>query len=481
MGPCTLGTPHGTVDRSVTGPRGRPAHRLRTLAGRFKRSELGGLAGDSGYMAVTQGSYVGSDLVQIAIITHALGLAEFGRFALVVAFVSLVSAVLNVKVSIAATTFGARHLREDPRSAAGVFQLAYLVDLSTGAVFVLAVGLLSLLIGTGIVDGVGLVVVLLYTLVPLAKNLDNTPLVILRLRDRFKLVATVTFATEMLRLACVVAALAVDKSLLAVVIGLVVGRFVASAAKAVLAYWVFEKDFPDVRLARPAIRHLPPDERQAMRRTIVKSSAISLDHITQVHVPTLLLGAYVGATGTGLYKIGMALAAVVSKVADPASAALLPRLSRLWSEERFDDLRRLVKQATLITLPIIAVVFMLIVVLRDPLLQVLGGGPEATEAGTILILGAAGQAMYAAVFWRGTVLHAARRTGAVAAVSMIGAALQIAASFVMIRAWGAEGAALAFLLSRLFINGSLSVLAVRVMNRAGRGPDPPLARPQVEA
>ncbi len=428
-------------------------------------------------MAVTQGSYVGSDLVQIALITHALGLAEFGRFSLVVAFVSLVSALLNVKVSIAATTFGARHLRRDPRAAAGVFQLSYLVDLSTGVLFVITVGLLSLLIGSGIVGGVGITVVLLYTLVPLAKNLDNTPLVILRLRDRFKLVAAVTFATELLRLAFVVAALAVDKSLFAVVVGLVVGRLVASAVKAVLAFRVFGKDFPGVKLRRPALRHLPPDERQAMRRTILKSSAISLDHVSQVHVPTLLLGAFVGATGTGLYKIGMALAAVVSKVADPASAALLPRLSRLWAEERFDDLRRLVKQATLITLPIIAVVFLVIVLIRDPLLELLGGGEEATAAGTILILGAAGQAAYAAVFWRGTVLHAAHRTGAVAAVSMIGAALQIAAAYVLIRVMGAEGAALAFLLSRLFINGSLSVLAVRVMNRAGRGATPPLVTP----
>lgn len=455
----------------------RPARRLGALTARFRKSELGGLAGDSGYQAVIQGSYVGSDLVQIGLITHALGIAEFGRFSLVVAFVAIISAVFNPRVSIAATTFGARHLQRDPRAAAGVFQLAYLVDVSTGILFVIAVGLLSLLLGSGLVGGVGLGVVLLYALVPLAKTIDNTPLVILRLRDRFRLLAGVTLATEMLRLALVAGALAIDKSLLAVVVGLVAGRLVASAIKALLAYRIFGKAFPDVTLAQPAIRHLPPQERQAMRRTIYKSSFITLDGVAQVQVPTLMLGAFVGATETGLYKIGMAIAAIVAKAADPASAALLPRLSRLWAQERFDDLRRLVRQATLITLPIIAVLYLAVVLLRDPALELLGGGPAATAAGTILILGAGGQAIYAAVFWRGTVLFAAHRTGVVATVSVVGAVFQVVAALVLIRAWGAEGAALAFLLSRLLINGTLGVIAVRVLNRAGRVGKPALAAP----
>jgi len=422
-----------------------------------------------------QGSIAGAELVQVAMITHALGLAEFGRFALMVAFVTIVSAVLNPRVGIAATTFGARHMRRDPRSAAGVFQLSYLVDLVTGVLTVIAVGLLSLLFGSGIVGGLGIGLVLLYTLVPLSKIGDTTPLVILRLCDRFRLLAVATISTEILRIALVFAALAVDGSLLAVVIGLVAGKLVASAVKALLAFRVFGTASPGVSLARPNLRHLPAGERKAMRRTIFQSSFITWDSVAQVHVPTLLLGAFVGVTETGIYKVGMTIAAIVGKAADPASAALLPRLSRLWVEERFDDLKRLLRQATLITLPLVALLYLTIVVLRDPILELIGGGPAATAAGTVLILGAAGQAVYAMVFWRGNVLYAAHRTGAVAAVSMAGAVFQLAAVLVLIPAMGAEGAALAFLLSRLLINGSLAILAVRTLRRVGQVTEPALA------
>lgn len=432
----------------------------------MRKSELGGLAGDSGYTAVIQGSIVGTDLIQIGLITHTLGLTEFGRFSLMVAFVAIIIALMNPRVGIAATTFGARHLRGEPRCAAGVFQLSYLVDLATGTLCLVFIALLITLLGSGVVGGVGFGLVALYALAPLSKVLDTTPLVILRLRDRFRLIAGVTLATEVLRLVLVIVALTVSQSLLAVVVGLVAGKLIASTIKAALAFRIFSSAFDGVSLTRPAIKHLPRDERRAMLRTIFQSSFISFDSIGQVQAPTLLLGAFAGATEVGIYKIGMTVAAVVGQAVDPVSMALLPRLSRLWAAGRLRDLQRLVRQATLISLPVIAVLYLAVVVLRDPVLELIGGGPAARAAGTVLILGAAGQAMYAAVFWRGAVLHAAHRTGAVAAMSVAGAFVAVPAALLLIPPLGAEGAAIAVLLSRVLVNASLAVLAVRVLNRA---------------
>jgi O-antigen/teichoic acid export membrane protein len=203
-----------------------------------------------------------------------------------------------------------------------------------------------------------------------------------------------------------------------------------------------------------------------LKRTIFQSNLLSFEGIAQVQVPTLLLGAFAGVTETGLYKVGMAIAALIGSVAAPVSGALLPRVSRLWSQERFVDLRRLLKQATFITVPLIALLYLLVVLLRNPILELIGGGPEARAAGTVLILGAGGQAVAAAVFWRSNMLHAAHRTGVVAGVSIIGAALQVALVLLLVPPFGAEGAALAFLLSRIFINGTLGYRAIRTLNNA---------------
>lgn len=439
---------------------------MRGVVARFRQSELGGLAGDTGYVAVVQGTVVGTGLLQLALITNALGLAEYGRFALVVAWATLIAAFFNFRVEIGATTFGARYLRADTRCAVGVYQLTYLIDMISGLVFMVVVVLLTVLVGSGIVGGVSPEVVFIYALALLGRNLEMVPVVILRQLDRFNLVAGATFGTEMARLVMVFVALSVWESLLAVAIAFAIGNLAGGVIKAVLAARVFAREFPRERLTRPAIGNIPPYDRRALKRTTFQSNLLSYEGIAQVQVPTLLLGALAGATETGLYKVGMAIAALIQSVAAPVSGALLPRLSRLWSEERFVDLRRLLKQATLITLPVIALLYLLVVVFRDPILELIGGGPEAKAAGTVLILGAAGQAVYAAVFWRANVLHAAYRTGTVAAVSMFGAALQIATVVVLVPRFGAEGAAVAFLVSRFVINGSLAYFAIRTLNGA---------------
>jgi O-antigen/teichoic acid export membrane protein len=177
----------------------------------------------------------------------------------------------------------------------------------------------------------------------------------------------------------------------------------------------------------------------------------------------LLLGTMATPTQTALYKVGMAVASGLTVVVDPASAALLPRFSRLWAARRQAELNRLVRHATLISAPLIAALFVLLVVFRDPLLQLFGGGPAASDAGTVLILGALGHAFHAAVFWRTTVLFAVDRAKTVSAVMLPTTALQIAGVALLVPPLGAIGAALAFVVSRALSAVVLSVAAVRAL------------------
>ena len=82
--------------------------RLRARIAARRRGELGGLAADSLYVAVWQGATSLADLAQIALIAHVLGLDQYGRFVVVVAFVMLVTQFFDVRVGVAATTLGAR-------------------------------------------------------------------------------------------------------------------------------------------------------------------------------------------------------------------------------------------------------------------------------------------------------------------------------------------------------------------------------------
>ena len=96
------------------------------------------------------------------------------------------------------------------------------------------------------------------------------------------------------------------------------------------------------------------------------TSVVSYARITQVQLPTLVLGSLTGATQVGIYKIGMAAAVAIGKLSDPAYVAFLRCFTRLWSGERREEARRMIRQSSLIAAPLMAAAFVVLVLLRDP-------------------------------------------------------------------------------------------------------------------
>ena len=174
---------------------------------RFRRSQLGGLAKDSGYVALWQASAAGALLAQTALITHAFGLSGYGRFAVVVAFVELVGGLFNLRVGIAATTFGARWLVRDVRVAAGVFQYGFLVDMATTVAAVLVLAVLAFTVGPHVAGGDSATLIVVYAFALVGPMLTRSSYVILRLLDRFGLIATYSWSLELVRVVLIVGAI----------------------------------------------------------------------------------------------------------------------------------------------------------------------------------------------------------------------------------------------------------------------------------
>ena len=434
-----------------------PPLRLRFAA------ELRALGRDSFYVGVWQGSGAAAELVQIALITHALGLAEYGKLALVVAFVMLVSQLFDVKVSTSATIFAARELHRSPERAAGIMQFNLLVDALTGLLGFAAVVALAVLLGPGIVGNAELGLVVLYGLVPLASTVDVSSTTLLRLLDRFRLIALSTTVVEALRVALVAAALAVYGTLTAVVLALLAAKLVAGAMYAITATTAFRRS-QGRPLLRPAMATVR-EERRGMVAMTMHTSVVSYARITQVQLPTLVLGSLVGATQVGIYKIGMAAAAAIGKLSDTAYVAFLPRFTRLWSGERRAEARRLIRQSSLIAVPLMAAAFVVLVLLRDPVLRLLGGGPAATAAASVLIVGAIGYAINGALFWNVGVLFASGRAAAMSKISVAVALVQIAILAPLILTFDATGAALSVGLSSTMANVVTTMLAVRALRQ----------------
>jgi O-antigen/teichoic acid export membrane protein len=432
----------------------------------WRRGEFGGLAGDSFYVAIWQGAVSLADLAQIALITHALGLDEYGRFAVAVAFVTLVAKIFDVRVGVAATMFGARELGRDSRRAAGVFQLSYLIDLITGVVGFAVVAALSLAVGPGLVGEQGSLLIVLYAAALLASTVEDSSVAVLRLCDRFRLVAACAVPLEAARVGMIAGAFLISKGLLAVMVALIVQKALATVVQVGAAAWAFRAE-ADRPLLRDRAIGAVGDLRRQVIRTVFHTNVVSYARLAQSQLPTVVLGAISGPLQAGLYKIGMAAAAAIGRLADPAYIALLPRVSRLLAAGRRLAVRSLVERASLVSVPAMAAALAALIVLRGPVLDLLGGSGSA-DAAPVLIMGGIAYAINGAAFWNVGVLFAAGRSRAVAWIAVAGAAVQLLLLVPLVLVLDdATGAALSFLCSLTLTNLAATLLALHAIRQGG--------------
>jgi O-antigen/teichoic acid export membrane protein len=110
-----------------------------------------------------------------------------------------------------------------------------------------------------------------------------------------------------------------------------------------------------------------------------------------------------------------------------------------------------------------------VILLRSPILELVGGDKAAAEAAGVLVLAAIGQAVNGALFWNNGVLFATGNSRVVSRIALGGLVVQVALLFPLVDANGAEGAAVALLVSVVGTNMLGGWFAVRALRRSGRG------------
>lgn len=431
------------------------------MVARLFPGELAGLGRDSGLLGVARAAEIAGALAQVALVSHVLGLREFGRLTLALAFVTLVQQFFDFRVGPATVTFGAQ-AGDDPRAAAAVIQFGYLVDGATGVLGFLTVAALSPLVGPSLIGDQGTILLLLLSLTLLSSTVDTTSAAVLQIYRGFRVLAGYAAAKEIVRIAALALALALGGSLVAVVVALLVNDVIAAIGIGTLAARRFRATHA-VSLRRPALRSLG-ESRRPMLRMIFNTNVVGYGRLAQVQLPPLLIGAFHGPIEAGLYKVGMTIATGMGSLGDPPRGAALSRLSRLWHEGKRDEIRHLVRRSTLVAAPLLAIVAATVILLRVPLLGAVGGA-EARAAASILVLGVIAHAVNAALFWNGPLMMAARGTVRLSVVAVAGVLAQIPLLFLVVPRHGATGAAWVFLAVYVLQNAWVTRIALRILGR----------------
>jgi O-antigen/teichoic acid export membrane protein len=443
--------------RTITGP-------ARRLLGALRRGELGGLIGDSFWVGVSQGSMAVVQLIQIALITHSLGLSAYGELALVVSVVSLSGRFFDLRVGTVVTVFAAERMGTSLAAARGIAQFGFAASLIVGAVSAVVVGFVAVVVGQDLIGTDGPLLIAAYGLTLVTGAFQDPGSALLRLLDRFRLVAVYTAVLQVLRLILIAVAILGFDSLLAVVLALVIVDGLTSAAELWASARVFKKESGGVSMfARGASPTRP--ERRRMLRMMWHTNLVTYGGMAQAQLPDLIIGIVAGTTELGVYKVGMSFATGLATLVQPLYGSVLPRLSRLWNAGRGLEMRRLIRHVSYFSVPAMAVLTLIVAwPLQTPLVHALGGEEAvAAGAGTVLVFGVIARGFGSAFFWNISVLWATGHSRAAAWIQISGAVLQIGLLAVLIGPLGAEGAAIAFCVSNLLLNTADTAIAVRAM------------------
>lgn len=434
------------------------ANRLRTRLQRVLAPETRGLVQDSFVLSLGTAVATVGQMVQIALMTNFLGLKAYGQFALVVACIAVASRFFDVQVGSTAVAYASK-TRDDAEATSGIFRFSYLVDGFAGLAGYAVVAAIAPLIADHLVGGHGPLLFFVYGLTLLTATVETTSLAILQFLGEFKKILWVTILREILRVALLSAFLGRFDSLSGAVVALVIVETVFVAAVVLVSGKAFDRSYAlTLRRARSWPR---PDVRRSMLRMIFHTNFITYAKLVSSQAPTILLGAFRGPVDVGAFKVAMALAAGVGKPADPAWAAALPRLSQLWNQRRFSELRALLVQSTLLAMGILAIGVSIVLLLRSELIRIFAG-QHAPAAWAVLLLALSAQVVNGALFWNSALLIAARRAN-VASRSYVATGLLLVVLLpVLIRTLGATGAAIALLTSTVCGNIMLTVGALRM-------------------
>lgn len=403
-------------------------------------SRLRGVLANLGWLLASNALMAVLSLVYIGMATRTLGLADFGRFALITGTAQTLATLVSFETWKVVVQYGLEHESAGRRAAlARLQQAAALVEVaSAGCGIALVVAIFLVWPHPFGLDPAVKPFALGYAVVQMV-TLRSTPTGILRMRDRFRLAALADSVQPVGRLlgACAVQWLAPS----------LVGFLCAWALAEVLtmvATWVLAARTGDVRrlLAARTDWATMRAENPGILGILASTNGQSSLGLAARQLPLLLVGGFAGAAAAGAFRLAAQLANALSKISILLTRAAFPEIVRSIRSASGARFRRAVVRVALAGGFAAALVMALVWVLGDDLLQLVGG--EAFGAGYVYLLwlaGAGAVELSASAFE--PILLSVRRAVSATVARGLAVALQLGLSLALLPRIGALGAGIA--------------------------------------
>ena len=394
----------------------------------------------------------------LAVTARGLGPELFGTLILIHSYIKLVGGLTKFQSWQAVIHYGAASLEakrvEDLR---GLIKFTTALDLASALIgMAIAMGLAGLAGGWLGWGEETTSLVMLYSLL-IAVTIKATPIGVLRLFDRFKLIALQTPLSPTVGLIGVSLAYGLDGGLAAYLAAWFAAGLVESAALVILGW----RELARQNLLRGlnfSLRGLV-DPHPGLWRFVWATNIFTSLSAASSHLVTLVLGWLLGPAAAGLFKIAHQFASVLVVPAAALRRTIYPEFAKLAAKGEPRHLRKLMLRAGLISGSVAVIVVLVIAAIGEPLIRLTVGEAYAAAA-DLLILLAAGSAVLLYGFALEPVFFALGRPGIMLRLGVITAALNLVLMFLLVAQYGLIGAGVAVLASTVVYVGLATMIAL---------------------
>jgi O-antigen/teichoic acid export membrane protein len=385
--------------------------------------------------------------VTVSITARSLGPALFGVMALIEVYGRTIERFVRFESWQAVVRYGADALESDDGD-----RLRQLLKAST--LFDVAGATLAALIAMLAIGWVGPWLNLSDPQISLARlfsftlvfSLSSTPVAILRLFDRFDLLAKISVGSAVLRLGLTALAWALGGQLIHYVWVLIIYQLADGILKFTLAWReVYRKGY---RRAWAVPLDGFFDTFDKIVGFVFYSNAAVMARTSTLLLDTLLVGLLLNPAAVGFYQVAQRTGRLLVRLSGPLRQAVFPDIARLWARGEVAKFRSIVLAVNLgigvsCAVGLIAVSFVL-----EPIV-IFAFGPQYAEVSPLILI----QLGAATIFLAGTALNPALLSMGyaqrLAGVTVAASVLFFASLFPLVRAFGLTGALMAHVIFNL--------------------------------
>lgn len=419
-----------------------------------------------GWMIASRGVAAVFSLIYLAIITRSLGVSGFGAFALITGAAQMLANLLAFQTWQIIVQYGVNHLENDDEARlARLYRVSLLLDIVSIVTGIVS----SALILYFFADALGLKptlarATLIFNIIILV-SVRFTPIGILRLRDRFNLAAAADSATPTFRLIGAITVAFVHPSLQAFLIAWAIAELLTAAA-----HWYAVYKIGEMRLMLKhghGIGQVLQDNPGLPRYAVTASFSQSLV-IAAKQIPLFLVGGLTGTAAAGAFRLAAQLSRSLTTVSQLIAKAAFPEIVRAVRNQGVGSLGGVILGSVRIALAVSTILFALVVMFGQLLLETVGGQDFGQAYYSLLWLAAAACTELVIVAFEPAIM-AAHRAHLAFLARLAATVIMIVIAVMLEPVMGAEGVAAAVFAYTIAQAALLGLVLLRLVRAQSDG------------